>query len=247
MKKECVGVVQRYRWARGDISSAFVTFGGKDHVSSHSNMVSPEKQYDRPYVSLRSGAAVTMMTDDALDGFSPQLGRHPAALSAIPAGPVNVHAGNTSSKWSARNSCLDHESAEGEQQANHQRSNEDAEERAAAEAATKIQATFRAYKVRKEVRLGGSSAGGSEANLSPSRTDPAMKEPEEENSRSSPLRRRFRQVETSDGAASGRRYRSVPHTGAVAARSSLEVESHFSPVEISFFEEKRKTDARSAE
>lgn len=76
----------------------------------------------------------------------------------------------------------DPESAEGdEQQANHQRSEEDADERAAAEAATKIQATFRAYKVRKEVRLGGSSAGGSEANLSPSRTDPAMKEPEEEN------------------------------------------------------------------
>ncbi|KAH7951723.1 hypothetical protein HPB52_011759 [Rhipicephalus sanguineus] len=73
------------------------------------------------------------------------------------------------------------ESAEGEQQANHQRSGEDAEERAAAEAATKIQATFRAYKVRKEVRLGGSSAGGSEANLSPTRTDPTMKEPEEEN------------------------------------------------------------------
>ncbi|KAL1418394.1 hypothetical protein MTO96_000040 [Rhipicephalus appendiculatus] len=78
--------------------------------------------------------------------------------------------------------------AEGEQQANHhQRSDEDSEERAAAEAATKIQATFRAYKVRKEVRLGGSSAGGSEANLSPSRTDPAMKEPEEENVSASPL------------------------------------------------------------
>lgn len=35
--------------------------------------------------------------------------------------------------------------------------------------------------MRKEVRLGGSSAGGSEANLSQSHADPAMKEPEEEN------------------------------------------------------------------
>ncbi|XP_049525420.1 obscurin [Dermacentor silvarum] len=75
----------------------------------------------------------------------------------------------------------DPESAEDEQQPNHQRPGSEEDAQAAAEAATKIQATFRAYKVRKEVRLGGSSAGGSEANLSQSHADPAMKEPEEEN------------------------------------------------------------------
>ncbi|XP_065305282.1 uncharacterized protein igl isoform X1 [Dermacentor albipictus] len=75
----------------------------------------------------------------------------------------------------------DPDSAEGEQQPNNHRPGSEEDARAAAEAATKIQATFRAYKVRKEVRLGGSSTAGSEANLSPSRTDPAMKEPDEEN------------------------------------------------------------------
>lgn len=54
------------------------------------------------------------------------------------------------------------------------RSVDEEEERAAAEAATKIQATFRAYKVRKEIR-----AGSSEPSLS--NDQHAMKEPDEDN------------------------------------------------------------------
>ncbi|XP_077562130.1 IQ calmodulin-binding domain containing protein igloo isoform X1 [Haemaphysalis longicornis] len=48
------------------------------------------------------------------------------------------------------------------------------DERAAAEAATKIQATFRAYKVRKEIRAGSSEP-------SPSNDQNAMKEPDDDN------------------------------------------------------------------
>lgn len=48
------------------------------------------------------------------------------------------------------------------------------DERAAAEAATKIQATFRAYKVRKEIRAGSSEP-------SPSNDQHAMKEPDDDN------------------------------------------------------------------
>ncbi|CAN8013825.1 unnamed protein product [Ixodes persulcatus] len=52
------------------------------------------------------------------------------------------------------------------------------EEKQAEEAATKIQATFRAYKVRKEVRQ-GSSATGSDVNLADEAEQAAMKEADE--------------------------------------------------------------------
>lgn len=52
------------------------------------------------------------------------------------------------------------------------------EEKQAEEAATKIQATFRAYKVRKEVRQ-GNSATGSDVNLADEAEQAAMKEADE--------------------------------------------------------------------